>query len=339
MIAGEDLARWLGDRAAQQGSLGRVQAAADKWSLQPLMTQLEREVQELEDRTPENLLAAARRFLNRTGDVDALVQEQIALSRMDPFFRPPFHPVSSEVHNSLLLYHHPDLSISFGVTGVDMLAAKKIARVGGASINFTGLVTLLRFPKAGDAILSFWECDPIGEDFTAESVGPCRMTGRRRIEDGEELVIDGRHQSFVIEHASRDILFFQAVARAGCAPVGTEYDSDSLQLIGASSTDEPSSRIQMMVSLLRALGRDDAFPLLEESLRGAHFYTRWHIMREMLAMDAEASLPALRRMADGDPHPDVRAAARQTIDLFFEAGDPSEEKMAAAGEEGMTCHG
>jgi hypothetical protein len=247
-----------------------------------------------------------------------MMLELIAISGADPFFRPPFHPLVNEVHNSLLLYHHPDLSISLGVTGVDMLAAKKTARTGPASINFTGYSTLLRFLKAGGATLSFWEAPEIGDDFAAGDAGPCRLVACRRIEDGDEIVVDGRRESFVIEHAETDILFFQAVARAGCAPVGVEYDSDSLQFIGASSTDEASSRLQMMVSLLRALGRDEAFPLFEEALESPQFYTRWHIMREMLAMDAEAARPRLERMAATDPHPDIRAAARQTLALFFE---------------------
>jgi len=317
MIPGAELAHWLADRGAQQRSRDLVDASAGRFSLHPMMTQLERELSELADPTPEALIDAARRLMDRTGEIDAIMRELIASSRADPFFRPPFLPLSSEVHNSLLLYHHPDLSISLGVTGVEMLAAKKIGRRGPASINFTGFVTLLRFLKAGSATVSFWEAPPIADEFQASEAGQCRLVDRRVMADGEEILVDGRHQSFVIEHASDDILFFQAVARAGCAPVGAEYDSDSLAFLGASSTDEASSRLQMMVTLLRAQERDDAFPIFEEALAGAPFYTRWHIMREMLAMDADAALPALRRMAEHDPHPDIRAAARQSLALFF----------------------
>ena len=120
------------------------------------------------------------------------------------------------------------------------------------------------------------------------------------------------------------MLYFQAMVRSAAAPLAAEYDSATLDFIGASSTDEASSRLEMMVSLLRAMGREDAFPRFEEALDAPQFYTRWHIMREMLAMDAEAALPSLRRMAASDPHPDVRAAASQTLDLFFadEGGAP-----------------
>jgi hypothetical protein len=332
MIPGTALAQWLADRDSQRNSQERLDAAARKWSVAPLMTRLDREVVELEPRTSEALLAAARRFMDRTAEIDAMISELIAASREDPFFRPPFHPLVNEVHHSLLLYHHPELSISLGVSGVDMLAAKKTGRTGRASINFNGYSTLLRFLKAGNATLSFWEAPPIGDDFSAVETEPCRLVGCRRIEDNEEIVVDGRHQSFVIEHAESDILFFQTVARAGAAPVGTEYDSDSLQFIGASSTDEASSRLQMMVSLLRALGRDDAFALFEEALASPLFYTRWHVMREMLAMDADAALPSLRRMAEGDRHPDIRTAAQQTLAMFFDADSPE-----TATEGGVAC--
>jgi hypothetical protein len=330
MIPGPVLAAWIADRDAQRRSYGRVDACAQKWSLHPLMTQIEREVSELDPRTPDNLLAAARRFMDRTDDIDALMGELIATSRIDPFFRPPLPPITAEIHSSLLLYHHPDLSIGLGVSGVDDLAAKKSGRRGPASVNFAGYVILLRLIDAGGATLSFWEAPPIGEDFVAADAGPCRLVSRRRMEDGEEVVIDGRHQSFVIDHAERDIVYFQAVARAQCAPVCAEYDSDSLSFIGASSTDEAASRVQMMASLLRAMGRDDAFPLLEKALDGWPFYARWHIMREMLAMDAAAALPSLRRMAQADPHPDIRAAARQTLGLFFEDEEVPAEGEAAA---------
>jgi hypothetical protein len=225
--------------------------------------------------------------------------------------------VSSEVQNGLLLFHHRDLSISLGVSGVDMLAAKKAGARGSSSISFTGITGLFRFVKAGGATLSFWEAPPIGDDFVASQAGKCRFVERRTIADGEELVLDGRCQSFVIEHASSDILYFHAMVRPEAAPLSAEYDSRTLAFVGASSTDETASRIQMMVSLLRTMEREDAAPLIAEALASPHFYTRWHVMRELLALDAEVAHPHLRRMAESDPHPEVRAAARQTLDLFF----------------------
>jgi hypothetical protein len=317
MIAGEALAAWLADPEAHRRSYAGVDACAQKWSRHPLMTETERALVSLAPRTPEAVLGVARAFMDRSGDIDELMHELLASSAADPFFRPPFQPMSSDIHNAFLLYHHPDLSIALGATGVDMLAAKKAGPRGATSIGFTGVTTLFRYLRAGGATLSFWEGPPITDLFDAAQAGRARLVGRRRIEDGEEIVIDGRHQSFVIEHATGDMIFFQALVRTEAAPLAAEYDSKSLSLIGASSTDEASSRVQMMISLLRLMDREDAVPLIIQALDSPYFYTRWHIMRELLALDAEAALPHLRRMAEADPHPEVRATARQTLDLFF----------------------
>ena len=326
MIAGEALASWLADPEAHRRSYRGVDACAQKWSRHPLMTETERALVTLEERSPEGVLAVARAFMDRTDDIDALMSELLASSAADPFFRPPFQPMSSDIHNAFLLYHHPDLSIALGATGVDMLAAKKAGPRGATSIGFTGVTTLFRYLRAGGATISFWEAPPITALFDASQAGQARLIGRRRIEDGEEIVIDGRHQSFIIDHATSDMIFFQALVRVDAAPVAVEYDSKTLSFIGASSTDETSSRVQMMVSLLRTMEREDAVPLIVEALDSPHFYARWHIMRELLALDAEAALPQLRLMAANDPHPEVRAAAGRTLELFFA------DAPAAAGE-------
>jgi hypothetical protein len=318
MIAGPALAAWLADSGAQQRSRDAVDAVAQTWSHHSLMTTLETRLAALpQPRDVVAVLDAARAFLDREDDITALMLAMIRGSRNDPFFRPPLQPVSSDVQAGLLLYHHRDLSISLGLTGADMLAAKKAGARGGASITFSGTTGLFRFVKSGDATLSFWEAPPIGHDFVAARAGQCRLIERRKVSDGEEIVVDGRSQSFVIEHAASDILYFHATVRPEAAPLSAEYDSRTFAFVGASSTDEEASRIQMMVSMLRTMEREDAVPLIEEALASPHFYTRWHVMRELLALDADAAQPHLKRMAADDPHPEVRAAARQTLDLFF----------------------
>jgi hypothetical protein len=333
MIASAALAAWLADRDGQKRSHAALETLARDWSRHPLMTDLERQLATLPERNAAAVLDVARAFMDREDDFALLMAQLIAASRTDPFFRPPFLPTTSDIHSGILLVHNPDLSIALGISGVEMLAAKKADPRGASSIGFSGVTTLFRYLKGGGATLSFWEAPPIREGFLASQAGKCRLVGRRRIEDGEEIVIDGSYQSFVVEHVSSDMLYFQAMVRTGAAPVAAEYDSKTLAFIGASSTDEASSRVQMMVSMLRVMERDDALPLIAEALASPHFYTRWHVMREMLAMDAEAALPELRRMATGDPHPEVRAAARQTLDMFFADGGDKTEDAARRGAE------
>jgi hypothetical protein len=335
MIVGPAFADWLADRDGQRKSMVAVNAFSDRWRLQPLMTRLERTLADLPERTAGAVLDAARGFMNSTDEIGLFVNQLIAASRKDPYFRPPFIALMSEIHAGLLLFNDPDLSISLSVSGVDMVAAKKLQARGTGAIAFTGVTNLFRYLKAGGATLSFWEAPPITDSFVASQAGECRLVDRRRIEDGEEILVDGRYQSFVVEHVETDMVFIQATVHVGAAPLVAEYDAVTHAFVGASSTDESSSRVQMMVSVLRAMERGDAAPLIEDSLANPNFYTRWHVMRELLALDAEAALPALRRMAAADPHPEVRGAARQTLDLFFADEEQDGQAMAEGGE---TCH-
>ena len=328
MIAGEYLTAWLHDKERQAASRVGVQAFVEEWSGAPLMGELERDLSLMTDPAPEQVIAAARRFFDRVEDLEGLTRALIERCRADPFFLPPMHPLTSEIHSGLLLVPRPELSIGVGVPGVDMRAAKKAHRRGPASIGFTGVWNLFRYLKAGGATVSFWEAPRVEPGFSGAAAGACRLTGRRRIEDGDEILIDGSCQSFIVDHASSDILYLQAMVRTGAAPLTVEYDSQTRAFVSATSTDEASSRIQMMATLLREMERDDAVPVLREFLANPHFYTRWHVMRELLALDAESVLPDLRAMAAADPHSEVRAAARQTLDLFFAEDVTAEEAQA-----------
>jgi hypothetical protein len=316
MIASDRLAAWLGDRGRQAATTAAMTDFLRDWHGEGALANVRAELTGLVAPQRHEVVELARRLFDRLPVAD-VVEALIARCRADPFFLPPLHLLTSEVHSGLLLFHHEHLSVGLGVTGLDLLAAKKTFRRGGASIAFTGVSNLFRYIKAGDALLSFWEAPRITGGFRAEQAGECRLIERRRIQDGEEFLIDGSRESFVIEHAAGDIVYLQATVQTGAAPLIVEYDSDSLQFVNASSADEASSRVQMMATLLREMDREDAVPVLRELLGTPHFYTRWHMMREMLALDADAALPDLQLMAACDPHPEVRAAAARTLTLFF----------------------
>lgn len=329
MIPSEQLSAWLADKESQRRSQRSMNGFLDEWGASPLVRELRAGLDALEDPTAEQVVALARGFLDRLEDTQAMIAGLIERSRADPFFAPPMHPLNTEIHSALMLFRHPYLTISLGVSGVDMLAAKKAHRKGPASVGFAGVWYLFRCIKSGNAVVSLWEAPPVAAGFTATAAGQCVCVGRRRIGEGDELLLDGSRQTFVIDHADEDILYFQAVVGIDTAPLAVEYDSDARTFVGATSTDESSSRVQMMASLLREMDRADAVPVLREMLASPHFYTRWHLMRELLALDAEAVRPDLERMAAEDPHPEVRAAARQTLDLFFEAPSDDAQEVQA----------
>jgi hypothetical protein len=316
MITGAALAGWLGDPARQEASARASQELARRWFTQPIIYDLEREIAAVPNGDGAGLLAATERFMASAAPIEGMIQEMIAAASADPFFRPPFLFVNSDINVGLILYSEPRVTISLGVASADALAAKKSGVRGPKSIIFTGLLSSFHWLRSGGATISLWEAPAAEANFVADPDLSCRSVGRRKLEDGDHFTMDGSRQSFVIEHATSDMICLQATVHDG-SPLLVEYDSKTLRFVGASSADEASSRLELMVSLLRLLDRADAAPTIAALLDEPHFFTRWHVMRELLALDADLARPHLERMAESDPHPDVRARAKETLDLFF----------------------
>lgn len=326
-----ELQSWLEDRERRQATMERVAAVRHSFRNQPAAKALDRRLGLLTSAEPDAILQVARETLENPDWPKSAFSLLIRAARADPFFRPATRNASTEILSGLWLYESPLLSIFAAVVSVEALAGKRVFRTGRASVAFTGQRSIYRFIGAGGAVLSLWEAPEIGEEFTAEGSGRCRRTGRLTLADGDILELDGRRQGFVIDHAVRDICYLQAVTPAGAAALMAEYDVDRLDFVGASSTDEASSRTQLMLSLLRLMDRADAVPVFEQMLESPHFYARWQAMREFLGLDAERALPHLRRMAVLDPHPEVRAAARATLAaLSANAAHLEEEEMCRA---------
>jgi hypothetical protein len=247
---------------------------------------------------------------------------------VDPFFDPPFRNLNSDVHSGLLVFEDERVSIAAGVSGELQIAERKNRPRGATSVNFSGQLNVLKFVKAGGATLSFWEAPPIDAAFTAASAGTCRRTGARAVEDGEILVIDGRRQSYVIEAQRGSMVMLQATIAVDQAPLGVEYDSATGAYLGCSATGDTSSRIQMITTLLRKLDHQAAFPAIAAFLNHPDFFVRWHVMKELLGLDAEAALPHLKRMAATDPHPDPRRAARSVLDRIEAPAAPAKREAA-----------
>ena len=316
MIAGNELAYWLSNRQAQRKTGETMEEVAGRLRRLPCLERLSLGLEAAQSDGVEAVMALAEAFVATPGVIEAVLGVLIAAARADPYFRPHFEVASSEVHSGLLLFDRPALSLTLAVMSADAIAAKRATRAerkDGASLTFTGRRTAFHFLKSGGATISLWEAPGIGPGFTAGSSGCCRFVERRRIEDGAKLDLDGRHFTFVVEEAERDIVFIGAETSLGAGPLSVEYDSATLRFIGSSSTDEASSRTQMMLALLRMMDRRDAIPLFRDLLRSELFYARWQTMREFLALDAAAALPHLREMAVADPHGEVRRVAAQTL--------------------------
>ena len=303
------LSAWLGDRQRQQLTQRSILAFGEQWDKGPVHRAFGAAFAGLREPEPEDVAAVAANLFADDFWVDALIESIAGALLDDPFFEPPFRHISSDVHTGLVVFEDEHVSIAAGVTRASQLADKKSGKRGATSIGFSGQLSLFKFAKAGRARLSFWECPPIADDFSAAAAGRCRRTGEREIADGDLIIIDGRRESFVIDHAASNLVVLQATVKPGRAPLAVEYDSETKAFVGCSAADDSASRIQMISTLLGRLDCAAAFPAIAAFLAHPNFFVRWHVMKELLGLDAMAALPHLREMAARDPHPEARRIA------------------------------
>ena len=314
MTFGQQARDWLADPLQQKRTQAAIDGFARRWNQGPVQQAFEGAMARLTSHSAEAVADSARLLFADDKWVDAVIDQLAQQLRADSHFDPPFRPMTGGLHSGLVVFEDRHMSIAAGVTRAVDLAARKTAKRGATSVGFSGRVSVMKFVKAGGARISLWETAPITADFTARNAGTCARTGEIQLSDGDIVTIDGRHQGYVIEQARANILVLQAEINVDVAPLSVEYDSATLAYVACSATQDGASRIQMLTTLLRKLGSDAAFPAIAAFIDHPDFFVRWHVMRELLGIDAEAALPHLKRMAARDPHDDVRRTARSVLD-------------------------
>jgi hypothetical protein len=312
MNFGDELQNWVADPERQRLTQADIDEFSNHWSRGPAHLRFRAALGNLA-RDANAVACAVRELFADDVWLEQLLDQLAAAMFRDPFFDPPFRALNSDIHSGLIVYEDELVTVTAGVSGAAQLAAKKNGKRGATSVNFTGHVSLLKFVKNGGARLSFWEAPAITATFSAAAAGRCARTGSRTIADGEIIEVDGRFQSYVIDHVRSNLVVIQASIKADQAPVAAEYDSASGAYVGCGATDDTASRIQLLSSLVRKLGHASSFPALAEFLDHPDFFVRWHVMRELLGLDVGAALPLLHRMAESDPHPDPRQAALDVL--------------------------
>ena len=310
--------QWLNDPEGHRRSRSASDRFASEWNSGPVHAAFVEAIAGLPYASGESIASAVATLFETNQALDAAITALVAALRADPMFEPPFRRLNSDIHEGLLLFEDGRVAIAAGVTSLLRLAEKKCRGTPG-SIIFSGQLDVFKFVRAGGARLAFWEASPVSEDFTATAAGRCRLIERKRVEEGEICIVDGRRRSFIIEHASANLVLLQATVKADRAPVSVEYDAATGTYLGCSAADDSASRIQMLATLLRKLDGKGAFEAIAEFLGHPSFFVRWHVMRELLGLDVEAALPHLRRMAATDPHSENRRAARSVLERI-EAG-------------------
>lgn len=258
----------------------------------------------------EAVADAAEALIGDDGWPAAMLAPLIAALAEDDWFDPPFRVSRDALRIGAVLFDSPIVSISASVLSADILATLPPP----ATLVVPGRLSVVRYWRANDATLRRWHAARADDDFVAATAPPCVEGDPVVLRDGMTLRIDGRDTGQLIAAATSDLVMLTATIRRDASPFMREYAIDGGALVRVAALDEAAARTQMLLALLRQMGRADAADCFDAASRDPAFFVRWQAMREWVALDAATALPRLRAMAH-DPHPEVRQAAIQTASM------------------------
>lgn len=313
------LSEYADNPTEQARFFGSARSANDRHRELGEIALLKSSIAALEQPTFEQMLPHFQRFL-ASDAIAGFFRNEVQSSLESDIHQAQGQSIDNEAMTGLQFIDTDSFAVATVVADPTSVAFKKFNnRLKPSSIMMTPKDLLVRFIRAGGAVVTVFSCDAITDEAPATAAMHCNNSRTFHVQDGDELILRAGRDSFTFESSESVVCFAQAYAKHSPASVMPEFDSKTLGLIGLSATNDKSSRIQMMATILRLFGHAEAFESCLPFLRHDDYFVRWYVMRELLAIDAERAWPLVEKMAVDDSHPDVRSTARRTLDLFHSA--------------------
>lgn len=284
-----------------------------------------------EDGAPDGIIAAMRNlaqadakhifatltpYLTDHGWVRQRLAAALALSAAEPFAMPPLRMFSGGVLGELILAEAPPITCSLMIRPFNQPVPR------AASVIFLPGQGLTHIVRSGGARIRRYRVElsaaERGGGFRASAAAPMVLIDDAPLDDGAWIRVDQQSESINISGGDSDLVMLQLFVNEASRVPMREYDTATGRLVKVAAAGRATSFRQMGLAVLRSLGRRDAVPLFIAALADEDFAMRWQVMRELIALDADAALPHLIVMAADDPHGEVRAAAAATCALLRE---------------------
>lgn len=185
------------------------------------------------------------------------------------------------------------------------------------TITFSGTWAHLKVISGEAVEIARWCTEPVDDSRDLKNRPPrADRTGLCKLRAGEEMSF-GPEAEYEFVSVDSSMVLLLSHRLSGPTPLSTEFDAHTGELVGTAAVSQEPTRLQMLSTILRLFGREDAVDDMRILLEDDRHFVRWHGMRELLALEGERMLPDLLRMADEDPQPSVRRAAIYTLQTFF----------------------
>lgn len=258
----------------------------------------------------EEAAARAERLFADIGWLERIFDSLLGEMARVPLLDPPLRAGRDRAQAALVLHDGPVAHVALRMERRDAMPDPEKLPV---TLVVPGRVTITRHVRPGGVRLLRWHVGTVGPDFTRAAAAPARALPAIVPAPGAVLRCDGRCEGEIAVGGSGCRLALVAEIKAGAAPLARGYRIADGALVQIVSADDAASRSEMLLAYLRHAGRRDAGARFDAATRDRAFHTRWAAMREWLLLDRAAAWPRLTEMAVSDAHPDVRAAAAQTM--------------------------
>ncbi|MBA4748498.1 MAG: HEAT repeat domain-containing protein [Sphingopyxis sp.] len=269
---------------------------------------------------PDIIFTALVPYLTDHDWVRRRLADALALCAGEVFAMPPLRMFGGEAMGGLVLAEAPPITLSLMILPFNQPTPR------AASVIFSPGHGLTHIVRSGGASMRRYHAALSDAEraggFCAGAAAPMTMVGERPLDDGDQIRADQQCESFNLTRGEDDLVMLQLFVHETSRVPMREYDAATGRLIHAAAAGRGTSFRQMGLAVLRSLGRRDAAPLFVAALDDPDFAMRWQVMRELIALDAQAALPLLTAMAADDPHPEVRAAAIATLAMLRERAAP-----------------
>lgn len=185
---------------------------------------------------------------------------------------------------------------------------------GDQGVTIQGSDTVIRFLRSGGAVLRVWEVEAFERDdaLHGRTLPECV---RQNVSNGGVIRLVGGRHGMSIERIEDSSTFVMATNLRPRVAVNAHFREECGVLHSFTASRMASSRIQLLTTMLRELDQG-WFDSMVDQLQSDDHFVRWHVMREMLAMDMNGSTPHLLKMASEDPHPQVRDVANEVSGMI-----------------------
>jgi hypothetical protein len=208
------------------------------------------------------------------------------------------------------------------LTSIDphmMAYSKHPSRKNGRTISFPSGHAEFIVLK-GEMRCRVWTIDPFDDSTDLSAFHPHARPDEPVVLRAGDVLRQVDYQSLEFLPHDQGCVFLNTQMLDATLPVDLSCDIHTGRITMVNAGSSTHSRLQMLTTLMGLFDRHDAYETIAELLAEPQHFVRWHAMRELVGLDHVRALPALRAMAEEDPQPAVRRAARKTLALLQDAG-------------------